>query len=164
MHSVVSWTVQKSNCVFSVTIAGFPVLDSAIGNWFLILLYVFTKLYVTHMPKFSMPTSGNGQNDTKIACICLYRIRFPTCIGIHGFVYVGAIFSAVDIKQTSCRDSARLWSPGGEVSTRSVKLFSGTFYFMPRSVEEALGGGGGGGGDQRVSLPKCANLVIARTD
>ena len=30
-----SWTVEQSSCIFSVTIAGFPVFDSAIGNGFL---------------------------------------------------------------------------------------------------------------------------------
>ena len=34
-HRVVSWTVEQSSCIFSVTIAGFPVLDSAIGDGFL---------------------------------------------------------------------------------------------------------------------------------
>ena len=29
-----SWTVEQSSCIFSVTIAGFPVLDSAIGDGF----------------------------------------------------------------------------------------------------------------------------------
>ena len=33
-HMVVWWTVEQSSCIFSVTIAGFPVLDSAIGNGF----------------------------------------------------------------------------------------------------------------------------------
>ena len=33
-HKVVSWTVEQSSCIFSVTIAGFPVLDSAIGDDF----------------------------------------------------------------------------------------------------------------------------------
>ena len=37
-HRVVSWTVEQSSCIISVTIAGFPVLDSAIGNGFLMLL------------------------------------------------------------------------------------------------------------------------------
>ena len=32
-HSVVSRTVEQSSCIFSVTIADFPVLDSAIGKW-----------------------------------------------------------------------------------------------------------------------------------
>ena len=31
-NRVVSWTVEQWSCIFSVTIAGFPVLDSAIGN------------------------------------------------------------------------------------------------------------------------------------
>ena len=34
-HRNVSWTVEQSGCIFSATIAGFPVLDSAIGNGFL---------------------------------------------------------------------------------------------------------------------------------
>ena len=34
-HRVVSWTVEQSGCIFSATIAGFPVHDSAICNGFL---------------------------------------------------------------------------------------------------------------------------------
>ena len=34
-HRNVSWTVEQSGYIFSVTIASFPVLDSAIGNGFL---------------------------------------------------------------------------------------------------------------------------------
>ena len=75
-HSVVSWTVEQSSCIFSVTIAGFLVLDSAIGNGFLMLLQAFAKLYIPHMPKFCMPTFGNGRNNTKTTCICLYRVWF----------------------------------------------------------------------------------------
>ena len=33
-HRVASWTVEQSSCIFSVPIAGFPVLDSAIGDGF----------------------------------------------------------------------------------------------------------------------------------
>ena len=33
-HRVVYWTVKQSSCIFNVTIAGFPVLDSAIGDGF----------------------------------------------------------------------------------------------------------------------------------
>ena len=33
-HKVVSWTVEQSSSIFSVTIAGFPVLDSVIGDGF----------------------------------------------------------------------------------------------------------------------------------
>ena len=32
------WTVEQSICIFSVTIAGFPVLNSAIGDGFFMLL------------------------------------------------------------------------------------------------------------------------------
>ena len=31
-HTVMSRTVEQSSCIFSATIAGFPVLDSAIGD------------------------------------------------------------------------------------------------------------------------------------
>ena len=31
-HTVMSRTVEQSSCTFSATIAGFPVLDSAIGD------------------------------------------------------------------------------------------------------------------------------------
>ena len=33
-HKVVLWTLEQSHYIFSVTIAGFPVLDSAIGAGF----------------------------------------------------------------------------------------------------------------------------------
>ena len=33
-HRVVSWTVEQSSCIFSVTIASFAVLDLAIGDGF----------------------------------------------------------------------------------------------------------------------------------
>ena len=37
-HRVVSWIMEQSSCIFSVNIAGFPVLDWAIGDGFLMLL------------------------------------------------------------------------------------------------------------------------------
>ena len=43
---------------------------------FLMLLSAFAKLHIPHMPKFCMPTFGNGRNNSKTACICLYRVRF----------------------------------------------------------------------------------------
>ena len=33
-NGVVSWTVEQWSCIFSVTIADFPILDSVIGNGF----------------------------------------------------------------------------------------------------------------------------------
>ena len=33
-NRLVSYTVEQWSCIFSVTIAGFPVLDSAIANGF----------------------------------------------------------------------------------------------------------------------------------
>ena len=65
------------------------------------------------MPKFYMPTFGNGRKNTKTACICFYRVRFPTCIGKPRAIF--------------CQDSARLCSPCGEVVTRSVS----TVYSAP---------------------------------
>ena len=67
-HRVVSWTVEQSSCIFSVTIAG-----------------------------SSVPIFGNGQNNTKTRCICLYRVQFPTYFGKPS-----AIFSTVvKVRQTS---------------------------------------------------------------
>ena len=43
-HRVVSWTVEQSGCIFSATIAGFPVLDSAIGNGFLHVSVGFSQI------------------------------------------------------------------------------------------------------------------------
>ena len=34
------------------------------------------------MPKFCMPTFGNGRNSSKTAWICLYSVRLPTFDGI----------------------------------------------------------------------------------
>ena len=31
-----------------------------------------------------MPTLDDGQNNSKTACICLFCVRFPTCIGKPG--------------------------------------------------------------------------------
>ena len=46
-HRVVSWTVEQSGCIFSATIAGFPVLDSAIGNGFLHVSVGFRQIIHT---------------------------------------------------------------------------------------------------------------------
>ena len=62
------------------------------------LLKAFDKSYIPHMLKFCMPTFDNGRNNSKTACICLYRVSISK-IGLSRFVYVGAIFSAV----TTCR-------------------------------------------------------------
>ena len=34
-HTVMSWTVEQLSCIFSATIAGLSVLNSAIGDGFL---------------------------------------------------------------------------------------------------------------------------------
>ena len=150
-HSVVSWTVEQLGCIFSVTIAGFPVLDSAIGNGFLMLLWAFAKSYLPHMPKFCMPTFGNGRNNAKTACICLYRVLFATCIGKPGAI-LSARKHQANVISGQCRDSARLCSPCGEVGTRSVSTVSPPTPLI--SCHWVL----------RVSLQKCANLVTVRTD
>ena len=70
--------MKPSRCIFSVTIAGFPAIDSAIAIRFWKLLWPFAKLYITHMTKFCMPTFGNCRNSSKTACTCLYFVRLPT--------------------------------------------------------------------------------------
>ena len=97
-HRNVSWTVEQSDCIFSVTIAGFPVLDSAIGNRFLHASVGFRQIIHTSHAEFCMPTFSNGLNNSKTACICLYRVSISNNCLSH-LVYVGAIFSAV----STCR-------------------------------------------------------------
>ena len=46
-HMVMSWTVEQSSCIFSVTIDGFPVLDSALGDGFLNASLGFRKIIHT---------------------------------------------------------------------------------------------------------------------
>ena len=48
-HKNVSWTVEQSGCIFSVTIAGFPVLDSAIVNEFLHASVGFRRIIYTSL-------------------------------------------------------------------------------------------------------------------
>ena len=92
-HSVVSWTVEQSGCIFSVTIAGFPVLDSAIGNGFLMLL---DCTYLTCL-NFLCQHSVMVETTLKPRAFAFIVSYFPTCIGKPG-----AIFSArVNIGQTS---------------------------------------------------------------
>ena len=134
-HSVVSWAVKQSSCTFNVTIAGFPVLDSASDwPWILMLLQAFAKSYIPNMPKCCMRTFGNGRNNTKTACICLYRVWFPICIGIPG-----AIFNAhVNIRQTSS-----VVMPGFRQTVLALRrswlswlfdCFPGPFNIMPLSI------------------------------
>ena len=47
-HSVVSWTVKQSSFIFSVTIAGFPVLDSVIGKWIFNVSVGFRQIIHTY--------------------------------------------------------------------------------------------------------------------
>ena len=92
-HSVVSWTMEQSSCIFSVTTAGFPVLDPAIGNGFSMLLQAFFKSYITRMPKF----------------VCQHPVRVKTtpkqplsCLISNVYWETRCYFSAhVNIRQTS---------------------------------------------------------------
>ena len=75
-HRDVSWTVEQSGCIFSVTIAGFPILDSAIGNGFLHASVGFRQIiHTSHAEIVCMITFRNGRNNGKTACICLYPVR-----------------------------------------------------------------------------------------
>ena len=48
-HRVMSWTVEQSSCIFSTTIAGFPVLTSEIGDGFLNASVGFNKnIHTSH--------------------------------------------------------------------------------------------------------------------
>ena len=48
-HRLVAWTVEQSSCIFSVTIAGFSVLDSAIGDWFFnASVGFYQSIYTSH--------------------------------------------------------------------------------------------------------------------
>ena len=51
-HSVVSWTVKQSSFIFSVTIAGFPVLDLAIGKWIFNVSVGFCQIIHTSHAEF----------------------------------------------------------------------------------------------------------------
>ena len=111
---VVPRTVKQSSCIFGETNAGScsksppyhyvpgwlesrvtwvqSAVDSAIDTGFYKLLSVFAKLYTPHKPKFHIPTIGKCRNNSKTAPISLYFVAFD-----HGFVYISAIFSMVNI-------------------------------------------------------------------
>ena len=57
-HRNVSWTLEQSGCIFSVTIAGFPVLDSAIGNGFLHASVGFQQIIHTSHAEISYANIG----------------------------------------------------------------------------------------------------------
>ena len=81
-----------------------------------------------------MPTLRNGRNNTKTACICLYRVRFQTIIGKPD-----AIFSAiVNMRQTSRAgippDCVR-WE---KLALLALRLFL-PYDFMLLSAVEPLG-------------------------
>ena len=155
----VSWTVEQSGCIFSVTIAGFPVLDSAIGNGFLMLLQAFAKLYIPHMPKFCVPTFGNGRNNTKTACICLYRVSF-----------FNMYWETWRYFQRPRKNQANVISGHAGIPPDCVRLAEKlalvAFRLFPRPLWYHATGllRSRRAGNQRMSLKKCANFVIVWTD
>ena len=110
------------------------------------------------MPKFCMPTFGCGRNNSKDG------VHLPLTSPISKMYWdTRRYFLAhvVSISQMSCRDliySGRPCSPG-EVGTRNVYTVSPASLFTCIWVLRSRRGG-----NQRVSLQKCINLVIARTD
>ena len=121
-----------NSCIFSVTIAAFPVLDSTIWQWFWMLLQAFTKSYITHMPKFYMSIFDNDWNNSKTACFCLYRVRFSVLGYPASFTF--ALFLA---QWTHHKPDCGL--PGGEVGTAAFRLLPRPLCFTQRSVAEAIG-------------------------
>ena len=47
-HSVLSLTVKQSSCIFSVIIAGFPVIDPAIGKLFFVSVGFHQIIHTSH--------------------------------------------------------------------------------------------------------------------
>ena len=102
------------------------------------------------MPKFCMPTLCNGQNNTKTACICLYCVQYPACIGKPG-----TIFSA-------CKHQANVINGHAGIPPDCVRLAEKlalvAFRLFPSGPFDLCHW------VLRVSLQKCANLVTVRTD
>ena len=91
-----------------------------------------------------MPIFGNGRNNSQTACICLYhRSSSSPNAGESGFVYAGAIFSAVDTpSETHVRGIAPdCGSPGGEVGTVPFRLFPRPLCVMQTECSRGVGGG-----------------------
>ena len=99
------------------------------------------------MPKFRMPTFGNGRNNSKTACVCLCRVWFPK---LRHPVFQRCKHKTLT-SPTTCRDSASC----GIAQRRRWHCFPGPFNVMKQRRR---------GGNQRMSLQKRANSVTARTD
>ena len=116
-HSVVSWTVKQSICIFSVTIAGFESSTRRLAMDF----QCFCRLSL---------------NYTYLTCrnvACQHSVMVETALKLHAFAFnvfdlqnvLGnpVLFLVhLNIRQTSCRDSARLCSPCKEVGVLIVSL------------------------------------------
>ena len=113
-------------------------------------------------------------NYTYLTCrnfVCQHSVVAEKTVKQRAFAFIMSDFQhvlghpvlflahVVNIRQTSCRDSARLCLPDEEVGTRRFQTVSPapliSCHWVWRSHR---------GGNQRVSFQKCANLVIARTD
>ena len=92
-----------NSLIFSVTIAGFPVLDSAIGNGFLHASVGFQQIIHTSHAEI------------------LYAII--QSIGLSRFVYVGVIFSTV----TTCRGFHLTDRLAKKLALLHLRLFLGPF-------------------------------------
>ena len=93
--------VMDRGTVFSLTIGGFPVLDSAIGNGIWMLLLAFAKLYTPHKQKSCYQHSAMTETTVKqraFAFIMLDFKKWDSRLRLRR-----RFFSAVT---TTCRDSA----------------------------------------------------------
>ena len=108
------------------------------------------------MPKFSVPAFGNGRNNTKTACICLYRVSFFNMywetrryLRKH---QANVISGHAGIPPDCVRLAEKLALVAFRLFPRSL-LYHATELLRSRRA-----------GNQRMSLQKCANFVIVRTD
>ena len=129
-HRNVSWTVEQLGCIFSVTIAGFPVLDSAIGNRFFFTCFCRLSTNHTYLTccNFVCQHSVMVETTVKQRAFAFIAFHFRS-IGLSCFVYVAAIFSAVTMCRGfyRCTDRTLLWSMrcGYDVCRLDCRLCAG---------------------------------------
>ena len=68
-HRVVSWRVEQLSCIFSVTIAAYPVPDSATGDGFCLL-----------SPNYTYFTCRN--------CVCQHSVMTETTVKQRAFAFI----------------------------------------------------------------------------
>ena len=150
---VVSCTVKQPSCICSVTIAGFPILDSAIWQW---ISNAFSPNY-TYLTcrNFVCQYSVMPETTLKQRTFIVFEFQHS---GIPGFFYVGAIL-AQWTRHIAREGFCQTALSGGEVGTLAFRLFPQAL--LSRATECS---GGNRGGNQGIFLSQRANLVIARTD